>query len=504
MLSEQIDLIRSFKKSPIDQRTDRSTTDRRLMNASNAMCAARHGALPPSPLFARHCHHPQRFHLPATTSPVAARATDVDVVVVGAGVAGLNCARALHRSGGIDVKVLEASDGVGGRVRTDVVDGFKLDRGFQIFLTSYPEARKALDYNALDLQPFYAGALVRFQGGFHVVADPFRHLFDALGSLTPANPIGSPVDKVLVGVKRTLLLLRSVEEILRDQDESTIEERLQRDGFSPAIIDRFFRPFLGGIFFRRDLSTTSRLLNFVLRMLATGSNCLPSGGIGAVAEQLAAGLPKDAIMLNTAVRSVKEDGATGEVVVELENGERVRAKKVVVATEGPQAAKLLGDALERSPSQKGDPVGTACLYFSADEPPRKGNYLYLDGDNKGSIVNNCCVPSEVSSSYAPAGKSLISVSVIGTRPDLDDEELQRQVLDELAGWFGRDKVSAWAHLRTYRIPFSQPPQTPPTDLFKTLKLTENIYVAGDHRMTATLDGALWSGRLVAEQIISSR
>ena len=421
----------------------------------------------------------------------------MDVVVVGAGVAGLNCARNLSKNG-IDVKVVEASDGVGGRVRTDVVDGFLLDRGFQIFLTSYPEAKKALDYNALDLQPFYAGALVRFEGAFHIVADPFRHLVDALGSLTPANPIGSPIDKILVGVKRTLLLLRSVEEILRDEDEMTIEDRLRKDGFSPAIIDRFFRPFLGGIFFRRDLQTTSRLLNFVLRMLATGSNCLPSAGIGAVSAQLAGSLPEGSVLLNTPVASVKEDG--DEVVVGLENGGTLRAKKVVVATEGPQAAKLLGPALERAPSQVGDPVGTACLYFSADEPPRKGNYLYLDGDNKGSIVNNCCVPSEVASSYAPPGKSLISVSVISTRPDLNDEELQRQVLEELAGWFGRDKVSKWSHLRTYRIPFSQPPQTPPTDLFKPLQLASNIYVAGDHRMTATLDGALWSGRLVAELI----
>lgn len=277
---------------------------------------------------------------------------------------------------------------------------------------------------------------------------------------------------------------------------------LQRDGFSPAIIDRFFRPFLGGIFFKRDLQTTSKLLNFVLRMLATGSNCLPANGIGAVSEQLAAGLPVGAIVLNTAVRSVKEDGK--EVVVELDNGESIRANKVVVATEGPQAAKLLGEALERSPSQKGEPVGTACLYFSSDQPPRKGNYLYLDGDNKGSIVNNCCVPSEVAPSYAPAGKSLISVSVIGSRPDLDDEELQREVLDELSEWFGRDAVSTWSHLKTYRIPFSQPPQTPPTDLFKPLRLKDNIYVAGDHRMTATLDGALWSGRLVAEDISRSR
>jgi phytoene dehydrogenase-like protein len=435
------------------------------------------------------------------TNRVLAGSTESDVVVVGAGVAGLNCAANLRKRG-VDVKLVEASDGVGGRVRTDKVDGYLLDRGFQIFLTSYPEAKKALDYEALDLKPFYAGALVRFQGGFYAVADPFRHLFDALGSLSPSNPIGSPLDKILVGVYRTRTLLRSVEDILRDSKETTIEACLEQEGFSPAIIDRFFRPFLGGIFFDRSLGTTSKLFNFVMRMLATGQNCLPSRGIGAVSDQLAAALPEGSVLLNTAVKRVKEVG--DEVIVELENGGSMRAKAVVVATEGPQAAKLLGEALEQSPSASGDAVGTCCLYFAAEKPPREGNYLYLDGDNKGGIVNNCCVPSEVSTSYAPAGKALISVSVIGSRDELSDEELESRVIDELSGWFGSEAVSGWRHLRTYRIPFSQPPQSPPTDLFKPLKLSKNVYVCGDHRMTATLDGALWSGRLVADMILGTK
>lgn len=422
--------------------------------------------------------------------------TKDSVVVVGAGVAGLNCAVTLHKNG-IPVTVVEASDGVGGRVRTDVVDGYLLDRGFQIFLTSYPEAKRALDYDALDLKPFYAGALVRFGGGFHIVADPFRHLMDGLGSLP--NPIGSPVDKILVGVYRTRTLLSSVEEILKDPEETTILECLQKEGFSDSIIDRFFRPFLGGIFFDRNLQTTSKLFNFVMRMLATGQNCLPAGGIGAVSEQLAARLPEDGIMLNTKVVSVERND--GGVLITLEGGETLQAGKVVVATEGPQAAILLGSAMESSPSTSKEPVGTCCLYFAADSPPREGNYLYLDGDNRGSIVNNCCVPSEVSPSYAPPGKSLISVSVIGTRDDLNDEQLQQHVKEELSSWFGARALESWMHLRTYRIPFAQPNQTPPTDLFKPLQLSDDIFVAGDHRMTATLDGALWSGRLVAEKIL---
>ena len=424
-----------------------------------------------------------------------------NVIVIGAGVAGLNCAVNLHQQG-IPVTLLEASDGVGGRVRTDVVDGFLLDRGFQIFLTSYPEAKKALDYSALDLQPFYAGALVRFQGSFHIVADPFRHLMDGLQSLP--NPIGSPIDKILVGVYRTRTLFSSVEGLLKGP-ETTIMECLQQEGFSDSIIDRFFRPFLGGIFFDRNLQTTSKLFNFVMRMLATGQNCLPSQGIGAVSEQLADRIPSESIKLNTRVTSVVTSESNPKTVtVSLENGESITARHVVVATEGPQAANLLGNVLtQSSPSTIKDPVGTCCLYFSSDSPPRKGNYLYLDGDNvPGTLVNNCCVPSEVSPTYAPAGKSLISVSVIGTQDSLSDKDLELRVREELGEWFGKDTVSGWNHLKTYRIPFAQPNQTPPTNLFKPLQLTDSIYVCGDHRMTATLDGALWSGRMVADMIHS--
>ena len=421
--------------------------------------------------------------------------TKHDVVVIGAGVAGLNCAANLHKKG-IPVKVLEASDGVGGRVRTDIHNGFLLDRGFQIFLTSYPEAKKALDYGSLDLKPFYAGARVRYNGGFHVVADPFRHLLDGIGSLI--NPIGTPLDKIRVGVYRSKTLLSGVEQILSAEPEMTILDCLKQEGFSDSIIDSFFRPFLGGIFFDRNLQTTSKLLNFVMRMLATGQNCLPSQGIGAVSEQLARTLPSESISLNTEVCKVdtKEDG----YVITLADGSVLLAGTVVVATEGPHATKILGKALEAAPSTDKTPVGTCCLYFSASKAPLKGNYLYLAGDNDGGLVNNMCVPSEVSPSYAPPGKSLISVSVIGTMDDMSENELQNAVLNELKGWFGGD-VETWEHLRTYRIPFAQPNQSPPTNLFKKIKLQDNLYVIGDHRMTATLDGALWSGRLGAQMII---
>lgn len=414
--------------------------------------------------------------------------------------AGLNCAAKLHKAG-IPVTVLEASDGVGGRVRTDKVEGFLLDRGFQIFLTSYPEAQEALDYNALDLKPFYAGALVRWQGQFHTVADPFRHLIDGLTSLP--NPIGTPVDKILVGVFRVKSLLGSVDGVL-SAPEVTILERLRGEGFSEAIIDRFFRPFLGGIFFDRQLGTTSRLFSFVMRMLATGQNCLPAGGIGAVSAQLAGRIPDSAIKLNCQVASV-QPGSTGEAssspTVTLADGSVLSASAVVVATEGPKAAELLGSMLSAAPSKQGPGVGTCCLYFAAPKPPRPGNTLYLDGEGSG-IVNNCCFPSEVSPSYAPAGQTLVSVSTLGTLPDVSDEQLQETVKKELSEWFGAGEVATWRHLQTYRIPFAQPNQAPPTNLFREVSLGGRLYVAGDHRSSATLDGALRSGREAAEAVVA--
>jgi phytoene dehydrogenase-like protein len=209
---------------------------------------------------------------------VEAGRAEQPVVVVGAGVAGLACAISLIEKG-IPVTVVEASDAVGGRVRTDKVDGFLLDRGFQIFLTSYPESQRYFDYNQLKLKPFYPGALVRYAGAFHRVADPFRRPIDAVPTLLPTHPIGSIVDKVLIGVLRLQSLIGDLDSLWYRPDIS-IEQRLADDvffgtGFSKEMVDRFFRPFLGGIFFDNKLRTTARELDFVFRMLALGENCLP-------------------------------------------------------------------------------------------------------------------------------------------------------------------------------------------------------------------------------------
>ncbi|WJX52584.1 hypothetical protein P8452_38681 [Trifolium repens] len=259
------------------------------------------------------------------------------VIIIGAGLAGLAAATHLN-SQNIPFLLLESSNAVGGRVRTDIVDGFLLDRGFQIFITAYPEAQKLLNYQSLNLQKFYSGAKIYYNGQFHTVADPLRHFLDSAKSLT--NPIGSIFDKLLIGTTRIGVLTKSDEQILTAEEVPTID-LLKKLGFSDSIIRRFFRPFFGGIFFDPDLETTSRLFDFIFKCLALGENTLPANGISAIPEQLAANLPSDSILLNTKAVSI-DFGNSNSPRVTLQNGEILNSELgVIVAVEEPALIKLL-------------------------------------------------------------------------------------------------------------------------------------------------------------------
>jgi phytoene dehydrogenase-like protein len=403
--------------------------------------------------------------------------SETDVIIVGAGLAGLSCARELHAQG-ISFQIVEASDGVGGRVRTDEVDGFLLDRGFQVLLTAYPETQRVLDYERLDLRPFYPGSLVWYKGELHKVADPWREPLDGVRGIV--SPIGTLADKARVGLLRARVTKGSIEELFQQPEKTTLQA-LRDEGFSDSIIDRFFRPFLGGVFLNRELETSSRLFEFVFRMFSLGETAVPALGIQQIPLQLAAGLPDGAIRLNSEVTAVKP-GA-----VNLTNGETLAADVVVVATEGPVAARLLDQAVEPPRSRS-----VTCLYFAADEPPITEPILVLNGTGQG-LVNNLHVADRVARTYAPIGQHLISVTVLGN-PELDDAELETAVRQELQEWFG-SQTGAWRHLRTYRIHHAQPHQPPPTlqPPQRTVRLENGLYVCGDYRDNASINGAMISG-----------
>jgi phytoene dehydrogenase-like protein len=408
-----------------------------------------------------------------------------DVLVVGAGLAGLACAVELEKAGR-RVLLLEASDGVGGRVRTDRVDGFTLDRGFQVLLTAYPETRRVLDYDALDLRAFLPGALVRRNGRFHELSDPWRRPGRALATLTAG--VGSLADRLRVGRYRARVRHGSLDTLLR-RPETTALARLREEGFSEEMIDAFFRPFFGGALLDRDLGTSSRMLDFVFRMMAEGDVSLPSAGMGALPAQLASRLSEGALRLGARVASV------GPRAVRLESGETLAAEAVVIATEGPEAARLAGGL--PAPGSR----SVTCLSFAAESPPVQEPMLVLDGDGSGP-VNNLCVPSQVATSYAPAGAALVSASVLDGPTDPAD--LERAVRGQLISWFGPG-VEGWRLLRTDRIPHAQPSQAPPAldPVERPVRLDDGTYVCGDHRDTASLHGALLSGRRAAEAVLES-
>lgn len=408
------------------------------------------------------------------------------VVVVGAGLAGLACARRLSEAGR-PVTLLEKSDAPGGRVRTDLVDGFRLDRGFQVLLTAYPEARRQLDYDELDLRTFFPGAAIYLGGKLHRVADAFRVPFGAMARLI--NPIGSLRDKLRVLALRTRARAGTLEELFARPQTTTLAS-LRGFGFSQAMIDRFFRPWFGGMFAGRDLTTSSRMMEFVVRMMSEGDVAIPAAGMGAITQQLAAQLPAGVLRLDASVAAVRPDG------VLLEHGEHVPASAVVVATEGDVASRLT--AAFPPPS----PRAVTTLYYSAEYSPLPPGLLALNGESKGP-VHSVCVPSDVSPRYAPEGRSLVSVTVLGLPADTD-HGLDASARAQLTGWFGQT-VRAWQYLRTYRIPWSQPEQAPPNlePPERPVRLTERLFVAGDHRDQASINGALVSGRRAADAVLES-
>lgn len=406
------------------------------------------------------------------------------VLIIGAGLSGLSCA--LHlKEANIEFTILEGSDAAGGRVRSDSVEGFVLDRGFQVLLDAYPEAQALLDYDKLALKSFIPGAQVRYDRQFHTVADPWRRPGDCLKSLF--NPIGTLNDKLLIAKLKDAVSKGSLKTIY-EKDEKTTEAYLRQFGFSQKIIERFFRPFFGGVFFDSSLSTSSKMFEFTFRMFALGETCLPSGGMGAIAQQLVERVGKSKIQLNSRVKEIKD------LTVTLTDGTLIQSDSIVIATEGPEAAKLLNmpapDAMRT----------VKCYYFSADRSPLKSPVLVLNADKDGPI-NNLCVPSDINPTYAPQGKSLISASVIGN-DKLICEDLQKHVVNQLEGWFGPE-AKDWKLLKMYNIKSGLPDNSPPAlkQVEKPVRVRDRVYVCGDHRETASINGALASGRRAAEALI---
>ena len=407
-----------------------------------------------------------------------------DVLIVGAGLAGLSCARYLADSG-ISFQIVEASDGIGGRVRTDEYQGFLLDRGFQVLLTAYPEAQRTLDYHALELRKFSPGAVSWFAGRLNRLADPWRSPGGWSAALN--SDFGTFWDKLRVLRLGSRLRRTSIAQIFAHPETST-REALKSSGFSEQFLHRFFRPFFGGVLLDGELKSSSRMFEFFFKMLAEGDAAVPARGMGRIPAQIAAHLPENSVRLNCRVESLHEN------VLTLSDGETLDAPAIVVAADGPSAAPLVAEAESASRS-------VTCFYYAADEPPVADPVIVLNGDGAGP-VNSFAVMSQIAPTYAPGGKSLISITVLGTQ-ELTEQQLGGFIIAQMKNWFG-PVARSWRYLKSYRIPHAQPQQFPgalePPE--RPVRIRPGVYLCGDHRDNASLQGAMVSGRRAAEAVVA--
>jgi hypothetical protein len=404
---------------------------------------------------------------------------DADVIVVGAGLAGLSAARHLEAAGR-SVLVLEGADEVGGRVRTDHVDGWQFDHGFQVFDTGYPEPHKLLDgadRAALSLHPLPNGALVRIGDDFHRLGDPRQRPADLFGAVRA--PIGSLRAKAALAAFLLRLRLSRGDRLLA-RPEHTAYQGFRAAGLSDATIDRLLRPFLAGVLLENELTTSSRYVELVLRAFSRGRQVLPAAGIGAIPAALAA--PLTDVRLGARVEQVEP----GSVTVQ---GRRLTAAAVIVATDPTTAGALL-PAVEPAPMRR-----VSTVYFSAEHSPAGATGLLCIGPGP---LTNAVALTDSAPSYGPPGRTLMSVSTL--EPDLSEQAMRRQ----LTAWFGPE-VADWQELARYDIPAALPVADPPLGLLRRpVKVSPGLYICGDHRDSPSQQGALVSGRRAAEAVLAAR
>jgi phytoene dehydrogenase-like protein len=405
-----------------------------------------------------------------------------DVIIVGAGLSGLAAAVHLHRQGR-KVLILEASDRAGGRVKTDSVDGFILDRGFQVLLTAYPEAKKLLNYKDLQLCKMLPGATVLYDGGSFEIADPIRRpkaLFSTLFA-----PVGTLLDKINTLWLKNKLQKMSIDKIFTQPEQTTLQQ-LSDYGFSEKMIQRFYKPFLSGIYLENQLTTSNRMFDFVMKMFSDGDVAVPAFGMEEIPKQLVSQLPESSIQYHKKVAKIVEN------TLILEDGTTFEANQIVIAT---NANELIKHFL---PNQKTTAQQVTNVYFEALVAPTKKAIVVLNASSTKKWVNNLTVLSNVSKMYAPPEKVLVSISYNGLAP-IEDFELAENMKKELEQWYGK-QVQDWKMIKTYRIDYALPIQdTVKNELsISEIKISDTLFICGDYLLNGSINAAFKSGRLVAE------
>ncbi|MDN3643765.1 NAD(P)/FAD-dependent oxidoreductase [Lutimonas halocynthiae] len=407
---------------------------------------------------------------------------DYKIHIIGAGISGLVAARVLEDHGYLPV-IMEASDSVGGRVKTDVVKGYQLDHGFQVLLTAYPAAQKYLDFTSLELQKFVPGAAIFKSGKQIVLGDPLRDI--SLLFSTLFSGIGVIGDKLKILKLNNRVKNKSLADIFADKEQSTLAYLLEL-GFSSAMIDDFFKPFFTGIFLETELATSSRMFEFVYKMFGEGYAALPKSGMQAIPRQLANNLKHTTIIFNSPVSSIKDQEIT------LKNGDKIQTDFTIVATE---ASGLIQNLSNQATKWK----SCDTLYFETKEriiaKPLIGLIPAAD-----ALINNIFYPTSFASDQSSKNQ-LLSVTVVKNH-SLTQEALINQVMLELKQYCCIDSCT---FLKRYSIPMALPKlDNLQYDILPSeTRLTTSIFLAGDTQLNGSLNAAMISGERAALGLIEN-
>lgn len=404
-----------------------------------------------------------------------------DTIIIGSGLAGLTAAYYLQQAGK-PYLLLEASDRVGGRVKTDHKNGYLLDRGFQVFLTAYPEAKAVLDYAALDLREFAPGAVLFRDGGKKdYIGDPQRQLSALLP--TVLTSAGTVFDKVKILMTKQKVTEKSIAEIFASNEFETSTVLRTTYGFSEQLISAFLKPFYAGIFLEQDLTTSRRMFDFVFKMFSEGSATLPAGGMEEIPKQIASHLDPQSVRLQSEVQSVEGSSVT------LADGSVLEAKHILLATEATGLASRVAKVKQERRS-------TTNIYFESEARPFARKAIALSSTPTG-IVNNMTSMTNVASQYSPAGKHLISVS-LRQGAAYQGASTHQAVKAELKPYI--PTAANWQHLHTYEIDYALPDQTQITN-DDIQPVSTHTMIIGDHMLNGSINAAMKSGRLGAEWVM---
>ena len=422
-------------------------------------------------------------------------------LIIGGGIAGLMCARTLAKAG-VPVTLLERDDTVGGRVRTTLRDGFRLDHGFQVLFTAYPVLTAALDLPALALREFRPAAQIAGgTGGPSLIGDALAEPSLLLPTIAASQlTIG---DKLRVLRLRYFATSLSFDECFAPRfDAVSTREFLHARGFSRSAITNFFAPFYGGILLDRSLGTSASVLLYTFKMLAEGRTAVPAAGMGAIAAQLAAGLPPGTVRVHASVARVLRD-ETGVRGVVLQDGETIHAAQVVLATDAPALAVLAASAQVDVPVPDAG-LGCATVYLRSRTPLLSGTALWLNAA-PDATVSHAVTISNVAPTYAPAGDALTAATVLGAAATLDDATLVARVRNDLARMSGTAEAAQAELLAVWRVPFSQYAQPPGSVSRRVPAVTSlpGLFVASEVAHTSSLEGAARGGVAAADAVLGS-